>query len=41
MEAALRKEIVEENVRLNQLIQQTNDEHSKEEVRCLSVSHKY
>ena len=35
MEAALRKEIVEENVRLNQLIQQTNDDHSKEEVRWL------
>lgn len=29
MEANLRKEIVEENVRLNQLMQQTNDEHSK------------
>lgn len=29
MEANLRKEIVEENLRLNQLIQQTNDENSK------------
>lgn len=29
MEANLRKEIVEENLRLNQLIQQTNDENAK------------
>ena len=29
MEANLRKEIVEENLRLNQVIQQTNDENAK------------
>ena len=29
MEANLRKEIVEENLRLNQLIQQTNDDNAK------------